>query len=302
MPNAQHNSGAQTSLRAIIAMVLAMAFFVVNDTLVKLVRVEWGAGQILIVRGAFALSFLAIWIFASGYGRQMSLVFGKAVMLRGLLEAMIAVLFISAIGAMALADITAMLMLAPLMITAMSKFLFKEQVGWRRWLAVSVGFIGMLMVVQPGGSATSPWALGMAFLSVVFVAARDLLTRKLPANVPSVIAAFTSTLGTVSAGGLLILFGQSWQPLQPQLMIWLICAAFVVVLGNYAIIEAHRDVELSAVSPFRYSVIVFAVVMGIVVFGAWPSPIALGGIALICASGLYTLHRERVRRLERQTV
>lgn len=278
-------------------MVLAMALFTLNDTVVKLARVDWEAGQVLVVRGVFALTLLMIWLKLAGVADRLRMMFHPAVVLRGLIETVIAPAFITAVGLMALADITAILMMAPLIITALSMIFFGEKIGWRRWSAVFVGFGGMLLVVQPGGGVPLK-ALALALLSVIGVGFRDIVTRRIPAEIPSIVVAITSTAGTMLGGVLLVGAGEAWHPLTPHLLLLTGSAAAFVILGNYAMIEACRDVELSVVSPFRYIVILWAVALGILVFGDWPTPLAIGGIALIGVSGLYTLHRERVRQRE----
>ncbi|MCZ8182019.1 MAG: DMT family transporter [Beijerinckiaceae bacterium] len=289
---------SQKNLRGILMMVLAMACFVLNDTLVKLARVTLEAGQILVIRGIVALVLLMIWLRASGMMRRLGDAAHPKLLARGGIEATIAMSFITALGVMPLADITAILMAAPLIITALSMVLFGEQIGWRRWSAVVVGFGGMLLVVRPGGTGIPLLALVLAIYSVIGVGLRDLLTRRIPMDIPSVVIALTSTLGTLLGGLVLVIATGIWRPFGMTELLYTAGAATFVILGNLAMIEACRDVELSVVSPFRYVVIVWAVLLGIFVFGEWPAPIALLGIALIGASGLYTLHRERVRHRE----
>lgn len=289
-------SQAQKNLRGIVAMMLAMGLFVINDTLVKLAREHWEAGQIMAVRGLFGLVIMAVWLRQSGALGKLNLVLRPPMLGRGALEAGIAAAFITALGFMPLAEITAILMLAPLLITALSMILFGEKVGWRRWSAVVVGFLGMLLVVRPGDGAFPLFALALAFVSVLGVAARDITTRRLPLDVPTAVIALMSIIGTTLAGAILSLFGDGWRPITPELALIIAAAALFVALGNYSIVAACRDAELSVVSPFRYVVIIWAVLLGILVFGDWPSPVALAGIALIGASGLYTLHRERIRQ------
>jgi drug/metabolite transporter (DMT)-like permease len=298
IPASTPRSLAQKNLRGIIAMMLAMMFFVVNDTLVKLARVQWDTGQILAFRGFFSLAAMLVWVWVSGAGSRIGMLLRRDLVARALLEAFVASTFITALGMMALADITALLLVAPLVITALSMVIFKEKIGWRRWSAVIVGFCGMLLVVQPGGAAVPPLALALTLTSVLGVALRDLTTRRFPADVPSVIIALASIIGTMVIGIVLSFTGAGWKPLEPFQLAIIGSAGLFVIAGNYAIIEAFRDVELSVVSPFRYSVILWAVLLGILVFGDWPTPLALAGIALIGASGLYTLHRERVRSQE----
>lgn len=289
----------QKNLRGIVAMMLAMGFFVLNDTLVKLARQTFDAGQIMAVRGVMASAMLVVWLAASRNLGNIRFIAHPGLIARGLTESFIATTFIIALGMMPLADITAILLMAPFIITALSTIFFSEKVGWRRWSAVAVGFLGMLFVVRPGSGAVAPLPLVLAFVAVVGVGFRDTLTCRIPAGIPSTTVALTSTLGTIIAGSGIIFAGGGWQPVTTDFFLLCLGAAFFVVCGNYAIIEACRDVELSVVSGFRYVVILWAVLLGIIVFDEWPQPAALGGILLIVASGLYTLHRERVRGAQR---
>jgi drug/metabolite transporter (DMT)-like permease len=294
---APQKTQAQQNLRGILAMMLAMMLFVANDALIKTVRVEWEAGQILVVRGVFAFTFIALWLsITKGWVPIPRAGRGK-VLARAGLETIIAIAFITALGMMALADITAVLMLAPLLITAISRIFFGEIIGWRRWSAVWVGFFGMLLVVQPGWKLSS-LGLALAFASVLGVAWRDLLTRTIPQGFPGGVITLTTTLGTLTGGVLLSLFGMPWRPFTLEIVLILAGAAVLVAVGNHAIIIACRDVELSVVSPFRYSVILWALLFGALLFGDLPNMLAFAGIGLIVASGLYTLHRERIRQRE----
>lgn len=289
-------SQSQKNLRGILAMTIAVGLFIINDTLVKLARAHWDTGQVLVVRGVFTLLLLAGWL---GFARQFSqlpMIFRRDLLTRSVIEGVVAITFIMALGLMPLADITAILLATPLLITALSVIVLGEKVGWRRWSAVAVGFAGMLLVIRPGGSAIPPLALALALAAALGVAARDLMTRRVPADVPTVIVAVTSTLGTLVAGGVMAMQGAGWKPLEGQMLLILAAASVFVLAGNYAMIEACRDVELSVVSPFRYIVILWAVLLGILVFGEWPNPLAVLGIVLIVGSGLYTIHRERVRQ------
>jgi drug/metabolite transporter (DMT)-like permease len=127
------------------------------------------------------------------------------------------------------------------------------------------------------------------------VAARDLMTRRLPVNIPSRVVAAGTTITTTILGGMLALF-QPWAAMDGRTVLLLIGAAAVVTLGNLAIIVAFRDVDVSVVSPYRYTLIVWAVLAGALVFGDFPTGISWLGIALIIGSGLYTLYREAVVR------
>lgn len=280
------------NLKGILAMCAAMALFVANDTLVKLATVHAGAHQILLLRGLFASAFVLIAVFWTGMWRHWKEMANRLLLLRCLLEVFVAYTFILALGVLAIADLTAILLLSPLIITAISALALKETVRWRRWLAVILGFAGMLLVVKPGGSGFQAAAL-LGVVSTIGVAFRDLVTRHLADTLPTLLVATAGILSLTAFGGLLSL-GLPWQPLDSHVILLLAGAALTVLLGNVAIIMAFRDVDVSAVSPFRYTVIVWAVLAGIVIFGDIPEPAAWLGILLIVGSGLYTLYRETV--------
>ncbi|MEI8147384.1 MAG: DMT family transporter, partial [Alphaproteobacteria bacterium] len=282
--------------RGIIAMVTATAFFIVNDTLVKLATIAMPSGQLIAIRGIFATIIVLCWVWASGYQRDLPRALTPLVLVRGVLEGVVAFLFITALAFIPIADITAIFLVAPLLITAASA-LMGEAVGWRRWLAVFVGFVGMLMVVKPGGVGFG-WPVLLAVASTIFVAARDLLTRRIDASVPTLVITVVTCV-SVTLVGALGGIGQGFVVPDGRATFYLFAASTFLVIGNYAMIQAFRGVDIAVVSPFRYSIMIWSILAGIIVWGEWPDAIALGGIALIVGSGLYTLHRERIRQRER---
>jgi drug/metabolite transporter (DMT)-like permease len=280
------------NITGIIAMCAAMALFVINDTLVKLAAKELPTHQILFLRGLFATTLICAAVVQKGLHRNLAGLRSPLVLTRCLIEVFIAYTFIGALAVLPLADINAILLLSPLMITVIAALVLKETVRWRRWSAVLVGFIGMLLVVKPGGSTFQAAAL-LALMSTTGVAVRDVLTRRIPADIPTLIIAASGIVIMTVSGGLLSL-ASPWVAVSSQTLLYLAGAAIMVLLGNVAIIMAFRDVDISAVSPFRYTLIVWAVIAGILVFGDMPTPMAWIGIGLIVSSGLYTLYRESI--------
>lgn len=280
--------------RGIIAMVLAMAFFVTNDSFMKLAREDLPAGQVMAIRGAFGVVFTLGLVIAMGEIARVRLVLRRIVVVRAALELAVAICFIIALGHLTLADITAMGQSAPLLIAAYLALRGQEQMGWRRWTAVAVGFAGVLLVVKPGGPGFNVYAV-LGLMSAVLVAARDLVTRFVPREVPTVLILATTT-GLVALGGGAMGLAEEWRTPSTAVVLHLALAGLFVTLGHYCVISAFRDVEVAVVSPFRYSVVLFAVIYGIVIFGHVPDALAIAGTLLIVMSGLYTLHRERIRR------
>ncbi len=289
---------SQTNLRGIVAMMLAMLFFIGNDALMKYARATLDTGQALVVRGMFSLSLLLVAVAVTNRWRDLHFAASRFAITRASIEGVIATLYIAALAGIALAEATAITMLAPLIITAFSTIFLGEKVGWRRWTAILVGFLGILLVLQPEGRVVPIWAVSMVFAGTVLIAVRDALTRRMPAELPSMMLTITTTCGTLVAGGSLALYGGVWKPLPWDILLALAGAGLLVLIGNYAIIEAYRKSDLSVVSSFRYSVIVWAVIVGFVMFGDIPGPLSVVGLVLILGSGVYTIHRERARRRE----
>ncbi|CAN1511254.1 RhaT Permeases of the drug/metabolite transporter (DMT) superfamily [Rhabdaerophilaceae bacterium] len=288
---------SQTNLRGIVFMLIAMFGFISNDACMKMARQTMETGQALIIRGIFALVMVAIVLVATRSWAQLSQLSHRYVVMRAVLEGVIAIMFITALGVVALADITAMLMLAPLMVTGISVLFFGEKVGWRRWSAICTGFAGILLVVQPGNSDAPIWALALGFASVLLVAVRDSLTKGMPPAISSLTLTVAATLGTMSAAAMLVLWGQAWVPVALPTLGILALAAVFALIGLYFIIQAHREADLSVISPFRYSIVFWALLFGFVIFGDVPTPMAIIGLTLVIGSGIYLMHRERVRRL-----
>jgi len=287
--------------RGMLAMTAASMLFICSDVIAKLVSRTWTVGQMLTVRGLFAILLAAAVAIFAGAGRRLPMVMRPLLVARGALEGMMALTFLYALSLMPLADLTAIMMLSPLAITALSTLIFKEQVGWRRWGAIFAGFVGMLCVVQPGGAASaSPnfaFAAGLGLLAVLCVAVRDTLTRRLPAEIPSVIITVSAAAGSF-AGGLVLSGFQGWAAFAWTPFLASFAAAIIVTAANLLLILACRDVDLSVVAPYRYSAVIWSIVMGIAVFGDVPNLLSFTGMAIITTSGIYTMHRERVRRRE----
>lgn len=282
--------------RGIVAMLLAMAFFVVNDSLLKLAAATAPAGQIMALRGLFATAIALAIVAAAGELRGLARLASPAVLGRAVLEAVVAFLFISSLPRLPLAVLTAIVQSTPLIMTVAMVLLGMERVRWRRWSAIIVGFVGVLVIVRPGAEGFDLYAL-VAVAVALLVAARDLATRFVPSDVPSTVVALAST-ASVGLAGLLAGLGEDWPPLPARELSYIGGAAVLVTLGNLANIVAFRGTDVSVVAPFRYSVILWAILLGLVIFGELPEPSAFVGIALVVASGVYTIHREQVRRRE----
>jgi drug/metabolite transporter (DMT)-like permease len=287
---------AQRNLRGILAMVAACACFACGDTLMKLLSDTVPTSELIFIRGFFVLlgAFAAcVWLGAFAVIHR-ALSWPMAA--RAVADTTGAWSFQLALARMPYADLTAIGQLSPLTITAASAVFLAEKVGWRRWTATAVGFLGVLLIIRPGSSTFNWWALA-GIVSVLASVTRDLATRGIDRSVPPALIMLFSGVLTTSTGMISSFAGGwSWPP-------WwvvggLFAAAMFSLLGQLATIVAVRSGELSAVVPFRYSIIIFALISGVVVFGHFPDALTLTGIVIVCAAGLYTFHREQVRRRE----
>jgi drug/metabolite transporter (DMT)-like permease len=214
------------------------------------------------------------------------------------LEGLVAVLFIAALGMLPLQIALAAIMTSTLFGTALSVPILGEKVGWRRWGAILLGFAGMLLVLRPTGDVSMLGA-GFALACAMGVAIRDLATRFVPREIPSVIVTLATVVGAFTGGVVLLPFETpapfAWEPL-----LYLAGSTVFVLAGNFSAVYAFREVEIGLVSPFRYTNLFWGLIAGWFVFGEWPTTWVWVGVALIMASGLYTLHRERIRHRQRE--
>lgn len=286
-------ASAADNRRGIVAMVSAMALFIGNDTLMKLAREVYPAGQAIALRTVFAVLAGLAMVFLLKEGGKLGLALRPVVLLRGLIESAVALSFIWALGLLPLGNITAILMTSPLIIVVLAVLLRIERIGWRRTLAVAVGFCGVLLIVRPEAAGFNLAAI-VALISAILVGWRDLLTRSIGSDVPSTVISLTTTVlvGLVSMG---YGFFEVWQPFWRIETLYLAGAAVLVSTGSLCIVSAFRNTDIGVISGYRYSIVVFAVVIGYVVWGEVPDALAIAGIALIVGSGLYTMHRQRVR-------
>ncbi|MCU4182151.1 DMT family transporter [Bosea sp. BH3] len=286
-------ASAAENRRGIVFMLAAMSLFVVNDALMKLARETYPAGQALTLRATFAIVVGFALVFAAREGDRLAMAFRPRVLLRGMLESIGALTFSWSLGLMPLANITAINMASPLLIVAIAVLLGMERVGWRRALALTVGFIGVLLVVRPGADSFNAAAL-VAVVSVFLTSGRDLTTRSIGDDVPSTVVSLTTTVlvGVVALGYGLT---EEWQPIWRLESIYVALAAVLVTIGTFFIISAFRRTDVGVISQYRYTVIIFATLLGYFVWGDVPDLLAFAGIGLIIGSGLYTMHRQRVR-------
>ena len=282
-----------TALRAGLLMVLAMGSFVANDTIVKLVGQSLPVGEIIMIRGSVAILLIGLICTWKGLLPALPRIAQPSVLLRSLFDVIATIAFVTALMHMPIANLTSVMQAVPLAVVLLSMVFLKEQVGWRRMAAILGGFLGVLLIVKPSVSSFNHYEL-LALLIVFAVAMRDILTKRIPARIPTFVIALGNA-GFVTLGGAALALAQGFTRPEPWQIGLLALAACFLSSGYLLMVATLRLGELSGTAPFRYSVMIFAIFSGVLVFGEFPDGIAMAGMALIVACGLYAAHREALR-------
>lgn len=288
------------NLRGIALMVLAMAGFTLTDMFIKRAAADLPVGQIMAMLGGGGGALFALLTLARGHAVLARDFFAAPVMLRNGCEMVGAVAMLTALSLVDLTTVSAILQATPLAVTIGAVLFLGERVGWRRWIATLVGFLGVLIIMRPGLAGFTPdtlWALG----AMVVLGMRDLVTRVVPHTIPTLRVSTYGLAMLLPAGLILMALGDGVRPMSAANWGQMGGAVVISVLGYYAITAAMRIGEISVISPFRYSRIVFALVVGAVVFGERPDFWTLAGAALTIAAGLYIFLRERHAALPLRT-
>ena len=280
------------NLRGILAILASATAFVVNDTLVKLATEELPTGEIIVMRGIMATLILGLGTTLTGAWRSPRVLLQWALAVRLVMSAFSTLFIVMALRYLPLPTTAAILQVTPLVVTAGAALLLGAKVGWRRWIASLAGFAGVLLVIRPGSSSFVPEAW-IAVASLVFTATRDLTSRYIDHSVPSLLVAVASS-AVVTLGGFVLLPFETWVVPSPRGFALLGSAAGALYFAYYLGIVAMRTGEIAVVAPFRYALIILALTLGYLVWGHVPDPTSFAGIALICAAGIYLLHRERL--------
>jgi drug/metabolite transporter (DMT)-like permease len=277
-------------LRACVFMVLAMVAFVLNDTLVKRFTAEVPIGQLVAVRGAFTVLFILVICHWQGALKHLDQILTPKLALRASLDLVGTLAFIVALKNMPIANLTAIIQTAPLAVTAFGVFILGEKVGWRRTLSITTGFLGVLLIVRPAPASFTIYE-ALAIGIVVVLALHDTVTRRIPAQVRTgIIALANATFVTI--GGSVLGAVQGFKALTGAEVLSLAVAAVLLGLGYFLMILTLRGADIAQTAPFRFTVVLFAVLSSIFVFGETPDRWVIGGIILIVMAGIYTLRRE----------
>jgi drug/metabolite transporter (DMT)-like permease len=279
-----------TALRAGLYMVLCTACFVLGDSCIKYIGSTLPVGEIMAILGLLSCVFLFLICAQQGILPEIRLIFSRSVLLRSTLDLLAGFMFILALLNMPLANMAAIMQTVPLVVAVVGIVLLGEAGGMGRIAAVIVGFLGVMFIVKPTIDSISIFEF-LALGTVFMVAARDIVTKKIPAHVPLLIVALANAL-FACIGGFGIGLAQGFVALQTWQLGVLLAASVFITCGFIFIVATVRLGDLSATAPFRYSEILFAIVAGMLVFNEYPDPWAYFGMTMIIAAGLYAARLE----------
>lgn len=285
-------SNLSENMRGAFFMAACMASFAINDALIKSSSEYFTLIQAIFIRAIFTTTFLGIMAWRQqGFSSRISLADWKLISFRTIAEIIGAYLFLYSIFNMPLANATAILQSMPLAVTLAGAVFLKETVGWRRYSAVLVGFIGVLIIVRPGTEGFT-FISFFALSAVFFFVARDITTRKISSSIPSSMVSFVTSIGILVTSAAFLPFVEWRQVTVENVSILLIASVFVI--GGYVlIVSAMRTGEIAFVSPFRYTILLWSIVLGVLFFGDIPDMWTIVGSTIVVITGIYTFYREQ---------
>ena len=278
------------TIRSIALMVIASGLLTVQDAMVKWIAQSYPVGQVMTLRGVFVIATVVLWARArrrtadlrvSNWGLQLT---------RGTLMSVSTFLFVTGLTLMPIADAIAIAFAGPVIATALAALLLGEPVRWRRWTAVVIGFSGVIVMLRPTPELIRLVAL-VPLLAALVGAFRDIVTRRMGTGGESTLAIMLISTSVVTFAGLLTIpFG--WVPLRIADLGWFVMSALLVGLAQALMIESLRLGEVGLVAPFKYTSLVWAVLLGLAVWGDLPDAWTWVGSSLVVGSGLYIWRRE----------
>lgn len=278
--------------RGALLMMASMLAFTVNDAFMKSLSGEVALFQSIFLRGLATCILMGGIAWATG---ALSVSIGRSdrrlILLRALADAAAAFFFVSALFNMPFANLSAILQALPLTVTLAGAVFLREPVGWRRMVAILIGFVGVLLIVKPGAASFNIYSI-YAVLAVVVVTMRDLIARRLSSSVPSMTAALVNAVVVTVLAGMLAI-GEDWVQVSVSQSLRLSAAALFIIGAYLFSVMTMRVGEIGFVSPFRYTSLLVAMLLGFLVFGEWPDSLTLIGATIVVATGVFTLYRER---------
>ncbi len=283
------------NMRGALLMMLSMVAFTLNDTFIKSVSADVPLFQAVFIRGLLTTSLLgALAVGRGSFGQKIPRADLNMIGLRTIGEVGATIFFLTALFHMQIGSATAILQSLPLAIALAGAVFLGEPVGWRRYLAIVVGFVGVMLIVQPGAAGFNRYSV-FALVAVGFVVLRDLTTRRLSRAVPSILVALSAAFSVTLLGAVGTVI-EGWHAV-PLRVVALLAGAGVFIFAGYMLaVMVMRVGNIAFVSTFRYTALIWALVLGFVVFGEVPNRLMLVGSVIVVGMGVFTLYRERRAR------
>ena len=278
-------------------MSIARVAFVTNDALMKILFSDMEVFQAMFLRGSIAVPIIA---FLAWYRKcllvRFTIIDFVLLCVRAAAQIGMATCFLTALSHMPLANVSAIMQAVPLSLIVVAALFLGESVGWRRWSAVVIGFCGVLLIIRPGTDSFDIHTT-LAVGAVAFATINDLMTRYLPNRVPALLAALFSATAVSMFSGAMIM-GLPWQAVTPFNWLILSFCGLTVAAGYFFQVMTMRYGDLSFVAPYRYVGMVWAIILGLLIFGEWPDAFTAIGTLIVVLTGLYAVYREQLRRVD----
>ena len=278
------------NFRGALIMMLCMSAFVLNDAFVRLAGNSLPLAQILFIRGLITtIVLLTFAIYGGVFSSKVSKKDKWRIFFRSIAEALTSYFFLTAVMNMPFANVTAILQILPMTVTLAAAFVFKEKVGIIRITLILAGFLGVVLIINPSTDGFNLYAI-YALIAVFLITTRDLITRKISSRVPTLLPTVSASIG-VLIFSVFLLINTPFQPLNTQNSLFILLAAFFIIFGYYTAVLVMRSGEISFISPFRYSAILFALILGLIFFDEKPEKTAFFGIVIVMVAGIFLMLR-----------
>ena len=281
-----------SNIKGAVLMTGCMLTYVINDAFMKLLFSEIALFQAIFLRSLITVLPILVmtWITKVAI-RNLSYLNKRLLLARVSAEICATIAFLLALKHMPLANVTAILQALPLAITMAAALFLSEPVGWRRWIAILLGFTGVLIIVRPGLEGFNIYSLS-ALAAIFFITVREVFTRKLTSKVPTITVALSTVIGIGMFSGIMMI-GTEWQPVSASSWLLILGAGVSVLIATFLSVMAMQTGEISFVSTFRYTAMLGAIGVGILIFDDWPDQLTLVGTLIIVLTGIYSFHREQ---------
>ena len=278
------------NFRGAVLMMICMGAFVLNDAFVRLAGDSLPLAQILFFRGLLtSIALLLVAFYTGAFKLKVPRQDKWLIFFRSVTEALTAYFFLTAVMNMPFANVTAILQILPMTVTLAAAIFFKEKVGLFRIVLILLGFFGVILIIDPAKDGFNMYA-GYALISVFLITTRDLLSRKLSVDVSTLIPTVSASFG-VLLFSIILTINTAFQPLNLENSFFIGSAAFFIIFGYYTAVLVMRAGEISFISPFRYTAVLFALILGLIFFNERPDKTALLGMIIVMFSGIVLMMR-----------